>query len=146
MTYHQNNGLLIDPATNPPTCCGYIFNFTGHGAFAPCGRVQLQNGVVRDLVQDEINEHNRLLGEIEWTALKKHGRGVLYLTRDKDDHYKVATWVDSNHVFPWRVSKSWHNFAGHNGRTDVWFNLDGSSWHGVNIGDNQICRVKRCKE
>lgn len=27
-----------------------------------------------------------------------------------------------------------HNFAGKNGRTDVWFNFEGRVWHGVHVG------------
>lgn len=145
-TYRNDGGLLVDNSTEPPTCCGYIFNFAGHGAFAPGGKVQLQNGVVRDLTQEEIDTHNRLLGVAEFEALKKHGRGILYLTESKPGESKLSTWSGTNTVFPYRSRKSWHNMAGKDGRTDVWFSLDGSRWHGVNIGDNQICRVKRCKE
>jgi hypothetical protein len=111
------------------------------------------------LEPSEIDEHNRLLGEMEWTALKKHGRGVLYLSK-KDipacppsngiqpmelKALIVSTWAGANFSRVYHSRKSFHNFAGGDGRTDVWFMLDGSRWHGVNIGDNQLCRVKRCK-
>lgn len=145
MTYHNDNGLLVDPSTTPPTCCGYLFNFAGHGAFAPDGKAMLQNGTLRDLTQDEVDTHNRLLGEAELAAIKKHGRGIMYLTRQPHGSYHVATWTGQGRTLCHNVRRSWHNMAGKDGRTDVDFTLDGSRWHGVNIGDNQICRVKRCK-
>jgi len=143
--YTNDNGLLVDNSTAPPTCAGYIFSFSGHGGFEPSGKVQLQNGVLRDLTQGEIDTHNRLLGEAEFEAIKKRGRGILYLTK-QGGNYVVGTWASgADKISVWRARVSWHNMAGKDGRTDVWFNLDGSTWHGVNIGDNQICRVKRCK-
>lgn len=145
MKYTLDHGLLVNASKTPPQCCGYIYNFTGHGAFAPNGKVQLQNGVLRDVTPAEIDEHNRLLGEMEFEALKKNGRGVLYLTHQPHGTYTVATWAGQGKRPCHNVRQSWHNMAGRNGRTDVDFELDGSRWHGVNIGDNQICRVKRCK-
>ena len=40
---------------------------------------------------------------------------------------------------------SHHNFAGRNGRLDVWFTHKGQRFHGVNIGDGQYLRVQRLK-
>lgn len=156
--YTSDHGLLV----KGNTACGYIFNFAGHGAFAPHGKVRLKNGVLRDLTQDEIDTHNRLLGEAEFAALKKNGRGIMYLTREKvadtviDSgsqrvnaecvRYYVSLWSGTGKTRVSYQRKSFHNMAGKDGRTDVWFTLDGSNWHGVNIGDNQICRVRRCKK
>lgn len=78
---------------------------------------------------------------------------ALYLTLVKDDplnpqshvHWEVTNWPGTLR-FKVRVRQSDHNFAGKNGRCDAWFIFDGSVWHGVNIGDNQICRCKRTKE
>jgi len=145
-------GLIIDNATTPPTCTGYIFNFTGHGAFEPSGRV-LINGVLRDPTPDEIETHNRLLSRAELDAIKKHGRGCLYIFTKKRDASNarfpdtVGTWAATE---PERIpvahySKSFHNMAGTNGRTDVWFYLDGARWHGVNIGDNDLLRIRKLK-
>ena len=151
MKYTNNNGLLVDKSTTPPTCAGYIFNFQGR-AFAPDGKLD-------GLTQEEIDTHNRLLADAEWSALKEHGRGVLYLTH-KDipacppsngvqplelKTLAVSTWAGQRFARVYHSRKSWHNMAGEDGRTDVWFMLDGSRWHGVNIGDNDLCRVKRCK-
>lgn len=146
MTYHNDNGLLVDPSTTPPTCCGHIFNFAGHGAFAPDGKVQLQNGVLRDLTEAEVKEHNRLLGQAEIEAMKRDNRAMLYLTRQPHGTYHVSNWAGQIRIPCHGVRKSWHNMAGKDGRTDVDFEFDGSRWHGVNIGDNDLCRVKRCKK
>ena len=152
MTYTLDNGLLTNPETNPPTCAGYIFNFSERGAFAPTGRVKI-NGQEEELTQSQIDEHNQLLAAAEWRAMLKHGRGILYLTpADKNTtagklgHYRVSDWPGCNQAFTYHERTSFHNMAGRNGRLDVWFMLDGSRWHGVNIGDNQILRVKRCKK
>lgn len=135
-TYTNDHGLFVDPSTDPPTCCGYIFNFPGHGAFSPDGKLPA--------TPEEIQEHNRLLANAEWTAMLKHGRGTLYLTI-KDGAWSASDWPGINRVPVLAQRRSFHNFTGKNGRTDVWFRLDGSEWHGINIGDNQILRVKRNK-
>jgi len=143
--YTLDNGLLLDKTVTPPQLCGYIFNFSGHGAFAPDSRIQVEsNGLAREATEGEIQTHNRLLGEMELASLKKEGKGTLYLSKE-NGRYSVATWSGVGRVSCHHVRKSWHNMAGRDGRTDVWFSLDGSQWYGVNIGDNQICRVKRCK-
>ena len=152
-----DNGLIVDNSTKPPTCTGYIFNFTGHGAFDPSGLVEI-NGVKRQPTTEEIETHNRILSQAELTAIKKHGRGCLYLHRKvtkwefegkpaTSTAYSVGTWAssESDCVKVYHTTTSFHNFAGRDGRRDVWFTLDGSRWHGVNIGDNDIVRVKRCK-
>lgn len=149
MKLEIDNGLIVDKSASPPTCCGYIFNFAGHGAFAPDGKVTLADG--RELTQSEIDTHNRLLAEAEFAAILKHGQGVLYLSKPapetyeaKAGHFKVSTWCSTGKpVYTYHERKSRNDFGTQ--RTDVWFMLDGSRWHGVNIGDNDIVRVKRCK-
>jgi len=133
----NDHGLFVDPSTDPPTCCGYIFNFTPHGAFSPDGKIPA--------TQEEINTHNGLLADMEWSGMMKHGRGTLCLTENADGSHTVSDWPGVHKIKARHIRKSFHNFAGQNGRTDVWFCLDGSEWHGVNIGDNQILRVKRNK-
>ena len=73
MKYTIDNGLIVDPSTSPPTCCGYIMRFEEHGAFAPNGKVEFTDA--------QIAEHNRLLAQAELEGLKKLGRGILYLQR-----------------------------------------------------------------
>lgn len=61
--------------------------------------------------------------------------------------YYVTNWPGTLKFAVYGVRKSWHNFAGHNGRRDFWFyGPDGFVWHGVNIGDNDLARCRRTKE
>lgn len=136
-TYTIDNGLIVDSSTVPPTCCGYIMQFEGHGAFSPDGKVEF--------TKEQTDAHNALLAQAEWQAMLKHGKGLLYISTDKEGQSVVSDWPGVHKVQPYHSRSSFHNFAGKNGRTDVWFSLDGSRWHGVNIGDSQICHVKRCK-
>jgi hypothetical protein len=109
---------------------GYVFNFTGHGSFAPGGKVD-------DMTEGQVKAHNAALAAVEVEAMKASGRALLYLHGDK-----VGTWESS---YMWAVSRrreSRHNIRGT--RLDVWFTgPDGAMWHGVNIGDNDIVRCKR---
>ena len=115
---------------------GYIFK-SPQGAFAPEGKVELTDV--------EIAAHNKRCEELELVSMKQTGRASLYLTRNDSGNYQVGTWAGGFHIPVCRVSISRHNMAGKNGRTDVWFRYDSSLWHGLNIGDNDICRVKRTK-
>lgn len=134
-TIEKQDGLLVDVSTNPPTLCGYVMRFEGHGDFAPGGRLD-------GLSLDEIATHNRRLGELEWAAMLAAGCGVLYLTQG--GRY-VSQWSGGQAVKVDWLRVSDHNMAGRGGRRDVWFTIEGQTWHGVNIGDAQICRVRRVK-
>lgn len=153
--YTLDHGLIVDNTTTPPTCCGYIFNFNGHGAFDPGGKVKIDG---RNATDAEIESHNSLLSRMELDGMKKHGRGVLYLHREvkhwqhegkpaTSTAYFVGTWAakDTDRIKVYHTTTSFHNMAGRDGRRDVWFNLDGKRWHGVNIGDNDIVRCKMTK-
>lgn len=138
--YTIDNGLIVDAGTTPPTCCGYIMWFDGRGAYSPDGKVEF--------TREQIDAHNKLLAQAEWEAMQKHGRGLLYLTQRQEcayKAYKVATWTGGFHAEVYYFKTSWHNMAGKDGRTDVWFMLGGRRWHGVNIGENQIVRCKALK-
>lgn len=69
------------------------------------------------------------------------GKGTLYVTEDHG-RYIVTNWPGTLKVNAHgRTGR--HNMAGQ--RLDVWFQIEGQHFHGVNIGDNQILRVKRVK-
>lgn len=126
---------------------GYIFNFQDKGAFAPDGKVEIQ------LNQEQIDAHNEELAKLELAHLVEQESGILYLTLADSAHphsstsWQVSQWAGGYKQRISRMSSSFHNMAGKNGRTDVWFlGPDGKRWHGVNIGDNQICRVHRLKK
>lgn len=142
-TYVIDHGLFVDRSTVPPTACGYIFSALGKGAFEPNNRVVIADEIfenkTREATDAEIETHNNLLGRAELDAMEKHGKGILYLSRDVSGSYFVASWSGLGKTFA-TVRKSWHNMAGRDGRRDVYFTLGGKRWHGVNIGDNQICR------
>lgn len=146
-TYVLDNGLFLDKTTVPPTLCGYVFAALGKGAFSPESRIVIADEILenktREATQAEIDTHNRLLGEMELRGMIEHGKGVLYLSFDSAPsvgRYYVATWSGAGKTYCTYVSKSWHNMAGKDGRKDVYFTLAGKRWHGVNIGDSQICR------
>jgi hypothetical protein len=131
-----DNGLIV----NHDNCAlGYIFSLGGKN-YTPNGNV----GIVFD--QEQIDRHNKALSVMELEEMIRSGYGVMYLT-EVGGIPKVQQW-DCN-ITPIRIKKSWHNMAGRNGRLDVWFYMpedkSGKVWHGVNIGDNQILRVKRNK-
>lgn len=145
-TLSIQSGLFVDASTVPPTACGYVFEALGKGAFEPCGRIQVADGnASREATSEEIQTHNNLLARAELDAMEKHGKGVLYLSRDANGAYSVASWSGLGKTFA-NVRKSWHNMAGRDGRRDVYFTLGGKRWHGVNIGDNQICRCHVLKK
>lgn len=118
---------------------GYVFNFSGHGAFEPDGKVQ------GSPTPAEIDAHNAEVAKRELETLRATGRGVLYLTSDPFGSWFVSQWAGGLKIRVDSIRRSWHNMAGRNGRTDVDFHFDGSRWHGVNIGDNEILRVRRVK-
>lgn len=114
---------------------GYIFNFQ-RGAYSPEGKV------AEAISQSQIDAHNRRLAQAEIEAMKQTGRAVLYLHK-RADGFHVGSWDGSQDFSPWWVSFSRHNIG--RTRTDVWFNFDGATWHGVNIGNNDLVRCKRTK-
>ena len=76
----------------------------------------------------------------ELKALTGNAKKVLYLANNE-----VTNWPGTLKIKPSNIRTSNHNMAGRNGRTDVWFRVGGKQFHGVNIGDNQILRVKAVK-
>ena len=74
--------------------------------------------------------------------MRRTGKAILYLNEKTRE---VTNWPGTLRLHCGAPKKSWHNRAGRDGRVDVWFDFDGATWHGVNIGDNQILRCKRTK-
>lgn len=114
---------------------GYVFNFDGHGAFAPDGKVEM--------TKEQIDAHNAKLARIELESMKTTGRAVLYLFHSPC--LSVGTWASEPHqrARVERTSHSRNNWGIL--RQDVWFKADGAMWWGMNIGDNDIVRCKRIK-
>lgn len=70
----------------------------------------------------------------------------LYLVK-RGNRYAVVNWPSSLEFAVYHVRKSWHNFAGKDGRRDCWFNgPDGHVWHFCSIGNMDLGRARRTKE
>ena len=133
----ENGTVFILCKDGEKVACGYLMSFEGKGIYSPDGKVEV--------TKEQLTEHNNNLQVRELETLKKYNKGVLYLTETGNREGLVSQWAGNVIARGVPLKKSWHNMAGPNGRTDVWFDFDGSTWHGVNIGDNQILRVKRNK-
>ena len=67
--------------------------------------------------------------------LKNGEKMYLYLSNEK-----VTNWPGSLVINPTRIKKGRHNIAGT--RHDVWFELNGKHFHGVQYGDfSEICHI-----
>lgn len=154
-----DHGLIVDDSTTPPTCAGYIFNFEGHGAYAPDGKIKVGDA---ELTQAQVDEHNRLLGEMEKQAAIEHGKAVFYFSYDvkriresdpmtrnnrRYENYRVSNWCGS-WTSPWAyATKSFTPGFNCSERWHVYFTgPDGKKWYGINQGDNQIVRARRLKK
>lgn len=75
-----------------------------------------------------------------------NGRATLHLVK-RDHMYTVTNWPGSLEYRVIDYRTSWHNMAGKDGRTDVWFYDHAHKlWHGYQIGHfTQICHCKRIK-
>lgn len=158
--YENQGGLLVIPGTNQ--CAGYIFNFDGHGAYQPTGKVETAQGPSKD----EIDAHNAILAKAELDAMIEQGKGTLFLSYDRPkcspdnprwQQENAGTWHYSNyHVSNW--VGSWKSPHCHVRRGDsdgfgrfetfwIWFTgPDGKQWYGVLKGDMQCFNARRLKK
>ena len=69
------------------------------------------------------------------------GEAVLYLVQRGGEYY-VIDWPGRLSIPVGQISKGKHNWAGT--RYDVWFNFEGTEWHGVQYGEStQLCHCRR---
>lgn len=157
--YENQGGLLVKPGTNE--CAGYIFNFEGHGAYQPIGKVQTPEGPT----QAEIDQHNSLLAQAELNHAIEKGVGTFFLgyTRPKCtpdnprwkqenagtwhySNYRVGNWTGS-WKSPWCHVRSGYTYGYGRFETKwVWFTgPDGKKWYGVNKGDMDCFNARRLK-
>lgn len=146
----ESNGLITGPRKGQ--CAGYIFQFNGHGAYDPGGKIKVGN---LDLTKEQVDAHNAILGNAEVENMVKVGKGIFYLTTKGQDlcygkavyHADVSTWAGTFKA-PWVYARRWSASAWY-GPIDafsVWFTgPDGKKWYGVNKGNNQIVRARRLK-
>lgn len=83
--------------------------------------------------------------EADKVTMRSTGRITLYLTRRQDGGFwMISNWPGSLLFKATYFKKGRHNMAG--SRYDVWFNFEGSAWHGVNYGENtQLLHCRRIK-
>ena len=143
----DTTGLIVSGPEDKPQLAGYIFDFQGR-SFDPSSGIKIGE---RSPTQAEIDVHNAALSRMELDAMHERGRAVLYLHGvDSRRNYAVTQYVGTWAALPaeyircHRHSRSRHNIG--RTRLDVWFKFRGHEYHGVNIGDNDIVRVKRIKE
>ena len=79
-------------------------------------------------------------------SMRDTGKGDGYLVRNDDGTHKFTNWPGTLSLSVYGIRKSFHNFAGRDGRTDFYFMFEGKEWHGVNIGDQQFSRVHVLKK
>lgn len=86
--------------------------------------------------------------------MKREGKIALYVTERRSLQLdtqqakrcrpiRISNWPGSLSFVIHRYRYSDHNFAGRQGRLDIWFHYDGHVWHGVNIGDSMILRCRQ---
>ncbi len=151
--YENQAGLLVKPGTNE--CCGYIIDFTGHGAFDPAGRV---TAIASDKpTPDEIRAHNETLAAAELQAMIEQGKGVFYLykepwrTNEKGERIRsLSNDRVSNFISTWKTKafvREGYTYGYCRVKTNwVWFTgPDGLKWYGVNKGDMDCFTGRRLK-
>ena len=81
--------------------------------------------------------------EMDREYLRKNGKLSGYFTTDECRKSQFSNWPGSFILYAKDVRKSWHNFAGKNGRTDFWVWFECKCYHGVQIGHNNQCATIR---
>jgi len=152
--YENQGGLLVNPATSE--CAGYIYNFTGHGAYGPEKKVETTEG---NPTQAEIDAHNAILAKAELEHMATAGSGTFYVHQ--------APWIPmpngerirslssaENYVSLWTGNWKAHAFIREGYSYGfcrvktrwIWFiGPDGKKWYGVNKGDMDCFTGKRLK-
>ena len=144
--YENQGGLLVKPGTNE--CAGYIFNFTGHGAYQPIGKVETPQGPT----QAEIDAHNAILAKAELDHASEVGKATFYLSWDQgqggtQSNYRVSNWVGSWKSPHCYVRRGYSYGFGRFETFWIWFTgPDGKQWYGVLKGDMQCFNARRIKK
>jgi len=144
--YENQGGLLVKPGTNE--CAGYIFNFTGHGAYQPIGKVETPQGPA----QAEIDVHNAILAKAELDHASEVGKATFYLSWDQgqggtQSNYRVSNWVGSWKSPHCYVRRGYSYGFGRFETFWIWFTgPDGKQWYGVLKGDMQCFNARRLKK
>lgn len=122
---------------------------TGYASLADGSKICYQCCAVRDAELMRTDGRAVLYLSVDHDSLEDAGVSHEYNTRNgihpRNYGWILTNWPGTLRLIPFRVRKGRHNIG--RIRFDVWFTgPDGKAWHGVNIGDNQICRCKRLKK
>ena len=87
-------------------------------------------------------------GAEDYYYMMENDRTTLYLCQEAGPHSRhyVSNWPGTFKRYV-AIKSGRHNIAGV--RHDVWFTVDGQTWHGVQYGhvwDSQICHCKKSKK
>lgn len=162
MSYTIEGGLIVGPESGQ--CAGYIFNFAGHGAYDPTGKIKVGD---LELTEEQVKAHNKILADAELKAIVERGKGTFYFSYDlkvdppyspinprwqgrstrRYSNYRVSNFDGTfkvscfaNRVFTpgFNCSERWHvHFIG----------PDGKKWYGIHQGEtHQLLRARRLKK
>lgn len=86
-------------------------------------------------------------GEQDKQYLRDNGKLSGYFTKGKDGEYYFTNWPGTFKLRARHIRKSWHNFAGKDGRTDFIVTFEGKDYYGVQIGHmNECATIKAYKK
>lgn len=105
-----------------------------------CGHVAVSNGFSTGYGVDKDNKKIcfACCGEGDKDTLIKTGKLSGYFNGKE-----FLNWPGTFRISVSYIRKSWHNFAGKDGRTDFWLFYNGQKYHGVQIGHNNDCATIR---
>lgn len=133
---------MIDKVTNAENCPPSAISDIQ--TLCDCGHWATSNGITTGY---GVSKEGKLscfacCGEEDKTTLRETGILNGYLSKDEGRHY-FSNWPGTLKLRVQHISKSRHNFAGKDGRTDFWLYFEGNQYHGVQIGHNHQCATIR---
>lgn len=87
-------------------------------------------------------------GELDKKQLRETGILCGYFTGNPGKGYEFTNWPGSLKLSAYGVKKSWHNFAGRNGRVDFWVDFEGKVYHGIHVsnGSHECATIRLTKK
>lgn len=117
--------------------------FKGTETLCDCGHIAISDGFTTGFGRDKENKTIcfACCGENDKRQLRETGKLSGYFS---GGHF--TNWPGSFKLHVYSVRKSWHNFAGKDGRTDFWGMFEGKEFHGVQIGHFNECATIKIKK
>ena len=109
-----------------------------------CGHIAMSNGFTPGygITPDGKKICYQCRAENDKQYLRDNGRLSGYLTGNPGN-MKFSNWSSSFTLNVQCYTKSWHNFAGRNGRIDFWVTWEGNKYHGIHVGNSHTCATIR---